>query len=498
LSVVENGVIRQLSVSQAERFDPKQKAGCPRAWWFENVQGRRPEETRAKTDGDLGHELLAMYFRTGKPPEGRVRMGKAVRAAIAKGGLPTPGPDLEVERRFSGQPQRTPEGRWVPLDTSKTLWLGGLPWDGMIDLRYRRSDVVDVLDHKFSSDIHAAWILRAKDLINTIQMPVYALDALRQWPDATQFRFTHHNVSRKGADSALQTTEVITLDRLREREADVVRVVGEMKVVATVKSQDDVPFNRKACDAYMGCPHQSICKGFKERKKVEMTPEEMALFDGLDETPAAVTSAPEVDPFADFVETPAPAAPQPVATKPKMIIEDQSTVPDAELKAARAADKPIICVRCSHNFGPRPPGHQICMTQCPNVNAHGADCPECAHPLTLIHGGTFCPNAVKHVAKVVPPDAPKNDVNVPAPEKAKRGKKAKAETPEPAAAPLPAAAPVEVTFGVAPPPPQRSESALVRALMDGSTPQQRIEVVIKIDPENLRAILNLLSGWKPA
>lgn len=260
---VRGGVIQALSVSQAEKFDPAQTGGCPRRWWFEDVQGFRPERSEALSDGDKGHQLLADYFRTGQPPEGRVKMGSAVRAAIAAGNLPQPGPDLLVEQRFTGQPQRDAAGNWVPVDVTKTLWLGGLPWDGFVDLRHRRA-LATVLDHKFSSDIHK-YAKPAERLIHTVQMPVYCLDTLRIWPDVKHFELVHHYVARTGQDSFVRR-QVVTLSQVLDRKGQIEGLVERMKGVARAERQDEIEFNRRSCDAYNGCPHQSRCRAFKEKQ----------------------------------------------------------------------------------------------------------------------------------------------------------------------------------------------------------------------------------------
>lgn len=329
MATVEGGVIRQLSVSQVTSFDPTQKGGCPRRWFYDAVMGLRPPMTDAQTEGDLGHALLATYFRTGKGPQGRVKMGKAVSAAIAKGELPTPGSDLMVESRFSGQPQRDADGKWIPLDHSKTLWLAGVPWDGYIDLRFKRDDFVTVLDHKFSADIHE-YALEADELIKTVQMPVYCLDSLRVWSDVKSFQLVHHNVARTGEDSFLRS-KVVTLDQVLERKANIESVVDDMRLTAAAVSAEDVPFNRKSCSAWRGCPHQSRCTAFKERQ-VSLTPEELATFPDVQITD--YTSAPAA---ATVSATAAPAAAQVVVIPPPTSGAESNTL---ELAAVLPPDAP--------------------------------------------------------------------------------------------------------------------------------------------------------------
>lgn len=306
------GVLQTLSVSQVESFDPTQTGGCPRRWWFERVEGLRPEKNDAQTDGDIGHELLAHYFSTGESRQKRVKMSKTVTGAILKGELPAPGPDLLVERRFDGQAKRDAKGDWVPLDADKTLWLGGMPWDGFVDLRFRRGPAraVTVLDHKFSSDIHA-YAKSADRLIDTVQLPVYCLDSLRIWPDVTVFILAHHYVSRRGVDSFMRV-QAVTLERVLERKATIEHTVAEMQTVARATSQDDVPFNRRACSAYTGCPHQAICTAFR-RNQMQLTADEMALFGDLEGGTGDDAAASHAAPLAP---EPAGDVPPPVASTP--------------------------------------------------------------------------------------------------------------------------------------------------------------------------------------
>jgi hypothetical protein len=341
VKAVENGVLQQLSVSQVESFDHAQTGGCHRRWYFERVEGRRPEQDDAQSEGEAGHALFATYLRTGAFP-GRTLMGKHVREAINKGELPAPGPDLQVERRFSGQPQYDAAGNWVPLDTSKTLWLAGVPWEGFIDLRFRRTDVPELWDHKFSSDIHE-YAKAADALIKTVQMPIYAVDSLRQWADAPAFRLVHHYVSRAKAGDSFIRSAVVPVEQVLERRVHVEALVGEMKAVARATSQEDVPFNKKACAAWRGCPHQSICSAFKRRTAVSLSAEELALFDDV---PAAPPAAPE------------PAAPLPAETEPALAAivpaEAAPTVPPPAKSKRRVKiqdEAPPTCPACGYGLG---------------------------------------------------------------------------------------------------------------------------------------------------
>lgn len=337
MSTVSGGVIHALSVSQVESFDPSQTGGCQRRWYFERVEGRRPESSNAQTDGDLGHALLATYLRGGELPK-RAKMLKHVRGAIAAGNLPTPGPDLLVEQRFDDQPARDASGTRVQLDAARTLLLGGVPWDGYVDLQFRRwKSVVEVVDHKFSSDIDT-YAKPSDGLIRTVQMPVYARNALRRWPDAREFRLTHHYVSRRGVASFLRS-QVVTLDQVLERVADVERVVAEMQDVARATRQDDVPFNRRACAAYAGCPHQSRCTAFR-RNQMNLTAEELELFGPPSDAPKPPVV--EEDPFAtDDTRAWSPDALKAAASGDVAKAEEIQRAADAERSDPAPASEPL-------------------------------------------------------------------------------------------------------------------------------------------------------------
>jgi hypothetical protein len=359
-------VIKQLSVSQVERFDHEQKGGCELAWWFERVHGLKPDDQSAgQSAGDSGHELFAHYFRHGTLPEGRKAMKKAVSYAIQKGDLPAPGPDMLIEWRGDGQEKFSPytcdcrhpnsahvnggKGKcteagckceeqkplWLPVDRARTFWLGGVPWDLFIDLAFRRGDVPTVLDHKFSSDLEQ-YAKRDDEMVRTVQLPVYALALMHaetthsnhgfKWSDAKVWRLGH-NYNARTAGTQFIRSALVSKDEILERREQIEGVVKRMHVIAKAPRQQDVPFNRKACHTWMGCPHQSICSAFKENK-VALTKEEEDLFGPLgmgDGTPST--------PPADNTASSSPAAEEDEETKAKREFEERM----AKIKADKEA-----------------------------------------------------------------------------------------------------------------------------------------------------------------
>jgi len=278
-----------LSASQVEEFDPDQVSGCPRRWYYRRI-GKLPvpESDRAREDGDAGHAHFALYYRTGQRPR-RARMSKAVNGALDAGRLPAREPGQLIESRFDGQTpndRQQSSGVREPLRTSSTLWLGAVPWDGYVDLRFYREGTITVLDHKFSSDIHA---YAKRDLLATVQMPVYALDSLRLWPGAERVELIHNYVSRCGVDSFL-VRQNVTAEQVRQRGQEIEGLVRRMQAAAQAPSAEDVPGNRNSCHMWTGCPFQSRCTVFKEKPKMNLNPDEL---EWLNVPAAAVPGAAE-------------------------------------------------------------------------------------------------------------------------------------------------------------------------------------------------------------
>jgi hypothetical protein len=336
MSSVIDGKLVQTSVSQIESADETQTGGCLRRWWFDVPQGIRPEQNKQQSDGDVLHGHLAHYLRGNGPPVGRVRMGKVARATILKGDLPAPGADLFVEQRFDGQPkfsdEKWPDGspKWNPLVPARTIVLAGVPLDGFIDLSFRRGDVPEVWDHKTSTNAESldAYAKPAGGLILTDQMPVYVdSERGRRWPDARRWRIVHHYVSRSGAYSFIRAA-IVTVEQVAERIDHVEGVIRRMGAHAAATNQDDVPFNRRACRQWLGCPHQSVCRAFKENL-VDFTQAEQDIFNEIDKAPAAPSPAAD-DPFAGVEALAKPAAPEPAPA------DDEEAAALKALEVARA------------------------------------------------------------------------------------------------------------------------------------------------------------------
>jgi hypothetical protein len=384
--------ISQISVSKLETFD-----ACERKWFFNWPMGLNPPSGPSAINGEKGHELIATYLKTGKPPEGRVKMGTAVTRAIEKGLFPKPGPDLIVERRFSGQPKYHPteknadgSPKWLWLDKTKApIWSHGIPWDGFIDLMYARDEHVTTEDHKFGASIEETG-KKSEDLINTVQMPIYALVGLHWFPDAETFRITHNQIAFSGPYTA-KPTAIVTKQRVLERKGEIDLSVARMIQAATAASAEDVPATvGDACTSYGGCAHQSICSAFKKKftggstKMANLTAEELALFGEAPAAPVAEPPPPVAlipDSLAAVIPPDAPAndpglkppAKRGRPPKPKSILVD---VAPGETEAAAVARASAVCDVCG-DPSPKPDHAETCPLR--RVNPLSLPIPPAVH-----------------------------------------------------------------------------------------------------------------------
>ena len=437
--MIRDGVLTQTSVSEIETFDHAQYGGCERRWWFDRAVDLKADQNRSQEEGDAGHALLKNYFRTGQRPKGRTLMGKAVTGAIVKGHLPEVGDDLLVELRFDGSFR---SDDWKPLDVFETLHLAGVPLDGFIDLAFRRGPVPEVWDHKFFTPARPevspdpyAWLKRGSELIETVQMPVYARSQMPYWPDAEKWRLVHHNVSKKGVDSVIRAA-VVTRERILERTAQIEGVVERMKLAASAQKQDEMPFNRRSCSAWQGCPHQSICAAFtqKEAMPTTLAPDEAAMFDDL---------PPIEDDTVEPVPDPKPTAPPPPA-------------------AAKGAVPP-------------PPAASV--TPAANVTC------TCGTVITPENGSKLQDGTWKHIGcKLTAPDAPP---------KPRRRMPIKDETPASTANVAPPAA-AATEQPKSPPAPVEQPAGITTLAPIAAPPMTKVQTVTAFTQSNPKAVATLL------
>lgn len=470
-------MLTQTSASELETFDVNQYGGCERRSWFEREMGLRPDQTKGSKEGVAGHALLERYERTGDLPPKKALMGKAVTALILGGRIPKPGADLHVEQRFDRRPKFDPflcecgaalgdhepgekcGPKWLKVDPERTIKIAGVPFDGFIDLSYRRGDVPHVLDWKFKADLNDGRCKTGAALIRTVQMPTYGFSELRRWPDAREIRLTHFYAAKKAGVKPNIATAVFPVTQIIDRVGEIAEIVERKKLVNAATLQEDVPFNRKSCDAWMGCPHQSICSA--HRRDMFLDEDESKMF-GATTPPAASAGETAEEMFGDEAPAAPPPAPPPAApAKPKLFSVPNDPVYEKECAEATALGMNVNQLRAARGL---PPYEQagapaapapIAPPVQPAAPAISGFCTKCGAALTGENASLLQDKTtIKHVG--CPKDAP---AAPPAPPpaaekpKAKPGPKPKAAAPAPPAPPAPIAPVIPNADPKAPAPP---------------------------------------------
>jgi hypothetical protein len=257
------GEIKRLSVSAIATFDPLQRGGCNRRWWFKYVAGVPEPPTKAATKGGDVHRQIEHYLKTGEDVLGAI--ARPVREYVSFEPHPQP---YEVERRFDGE-----------------LTAAGVPLTGYIDyVDWLRSEVRDWK----TTGQKPADLPKGEDLIKTIQMPGYGKWLLGKVDGPDDVRLTHVYLSTKHPGNSYCRTALWPRLRIVERWNEVEDLVQiRMKPTATAEKSGDVEPNFDACNAFGRCAYTAICPkpksvaihqlfGVKPREGTEM-----GLFDRL-------------------------------------------------------------------------------------------------------------------------------------------------------------------------------------------------------------------------
>lgn len=327
---VVDGKLVKVSVSALKTFghlpeEPVQsKEGCNLKWWFEKVAGFKPPDTTATGIGTEVHRQIEHYLTTGED----------VLGPIARSGKPF-----------------FPEPKKQLIEHAFKTDVDGVSFEGFIDRvgLYEDQNLIEADDWKTSGNIRdERYIYGPDELTSTmhghgVQLIGYAKALRDEFPWVRRFRLRHVSMQTKGPRDAKEIVATPTLTKVEtEWETVTHRVARGMKPLAAEKDPRKVPKNLandlSACKAFGGCPHLLRCKDVKAAravalgftggsnamslmskfKKAGSTPVETA-------TPAAPTAPAPVTSFAKPISS---------GSAPKNLIKDESTVPDAELKAA--------------------------------------------------------------------------------------------------------------------------------------------------------------------
>ncbi len=238
------------SASGITTADPNSYGGCLRRWWYEKVGGVETTETEAMRGGTALHKEIESHLLTGTSlASPRVLAGRMF--------IPQPGGSLAIERPIHFKTK------------------DGVSIFGHVDLYNFRQEYIDeegevqpdppwsfeVKDWKTTSDFGFA--KNARELAENVQLATYAEAGFRFAPDMEHVRLTHVYFKTKGRPEA----KLVTIRRSREEIAQrweyneaVVRSMGH---AASETTAETVPGQRKACDAYGGCPHRGGCSVYQ-------------------------------------------------------------------------------------------------------------------------------------------------------------------------------------------------------------------------------------------
>lgn len=271
-SAVVDHVIRYVSASAIGAFDPSQEGGCNKRYWFEKIDGRKTPETKAQNVGKEMHRQIEHYLTTGEPV-----FGPIVQPGLKF--IPRPGKDLLVERGFGdvkaalATRELMMAGKATKEDVDRCgPAVHGIPVMGAMDLRHRRGEWNDnngvlhreadpltgeVVDWKSSSDIES-YGKKDHELVETVQMPLYAKATILEWPDLNFVRVSHGQFGTRMRE-ARKVSALLSRETIERRFTEIESTVSSMIDVAKETSVEKVEANLDSCNAFRGCPHARYC-----------------------------------------------------------------------------------------------------------------------------------------------------------------------------------------------------------------------------------------------
>jgi len=240
--VCEHVVPYRSSASQIETAEL-----CFRKWFLDKVEGLPRTSNRYAEYGTLSHAHLERWFTDHTPPpmtpEGRTSL------AILRCLPPPQTPGIEVEKEIS-------------------ISVGGVPFLGYVDLRILDRPVPFISDHKTTSDLK--WAKTPAELATSVQPALYAaatFEETRRQANSGQRSCNASTVelqwtygTRHKSPQVLPVRALVCPEDIAPRmqaTADTAHVLQHLWTERP--SWRDVPYDAQGCEAFGGCPFQSIC-----------------------------------------------------------------------------------------------------------------------------------------------------------------------------------------------------------------------------------------------
>jgi hypothetical protein len=246
---VKAGKILHFSATSLTKGDPDSEEGCPRAWHYERVEGRKPPQTRAQDAGIQLHGQLERYELTGQNDLGSL----ALRGMQY---IPAPGPDLFVEHDLvrsvdlelrareaerSRNPEQAKQIRHLATLATAPLRARGVPLTGYIDLLHARAinygvgdgeledsidppGTVEVLDWKTTAA--ASYIKPPEVMARTIQMTIYGRWVTICMPAVEQIRASHVYFVTRGSERPRKVSLRVLPEQIERQWQRIDRLAG--------------------------------------------------------------------------------------------------------------------------------------------------------------------------------------------------------------------------------------------------------------------------------
>ncbi len=261
--VVNNELVWS-SASGLMTADPQTYGGCLRKWHFDQVMGLKEGSTAAQAGGTALHSEIENYILHDGP------LGRL--SSFGRPFIPPPRDPLVLVEFPIVQ---IADGRIASTMLTARGKRGPIPMAGHVDVYDHRALYVDaegttipeaatleVKDWKTTSSFDYA--KTARELGDNLQMITYAEAGLRAWPQYEHGRMTHVYFRTRGTPESRLVTIRRGRAEIAARWEYAEGVVRMQEDAARETNPDLVEPNRKACDAYRGCPHRGRCSAYRE------------------------------------------------------------------------------------------------------------------------------------------------------------------------------------------------------------------------------------------
>lgn len=211
---------------------------CQRRWYERYILGKKEESTVAMKRGNEVHRQLEEYLQKGTLPDDTVE-GQIAVAGLQY--LPSPDPNHQVEQSLDDYP--------VPNVAIR--------FKGFIDLLSYENGVLEVLDHKTTSNFRYA--LSGEQLKQDTQMVIYARHVLEHY-DVDEITLTHVVYLTKPPYQSQKTSIVVSRDHIYQVFDEIHEIVQDM-VSAKEKQVGEMEKNKSHCFSYgKRCPYFKECQ----------------------------------------------------------------------------------------------------------------------------------------------------------------------------------------------------------------------------------------------